>query len=176
MGGVSDGTSNTSLISEAAIAPDAITRQKLGGVGIAIPRNAMRCKDIAIAKGEISSPWATSGPNTGRRWGQGRAIFTGFNTVLPPNSPNCCSDGTGSSNAEWTTMMSASSRHTGGVNVALADGSVQFVSETVNALNTGGTLDVAVDDAWARTQGESRFGVWGALGTRRGAESAGGAF
>ena len=176
MGGVSDGTSNTSLISEGAIAPDAITRQRLGGVGMSVARNALRCKNITKANGEIEGPWDSSPPLTGRRWAHGRAIFSGFSTVLPPNSPSCCSDGSGSSNPEWTTMMAASSRHTGGVNVALADGSVQFVSETVSAVNVGGTQDVAVDDNWAKTQGATNFGIWGALGTRKGGESVGGAF
>ncbi|MDR1493218.1 MAG: DUF1559 domain-containing protein [Planctomycetaceae bacterium] len=57
--------------------------------------------------------------------------------------------------------MSASSNHTSGVNVALTDGSVQFISETVHAPN--GNLKIS---------GVSEFGVWEALGTCNGGEAA----
>jgi prepilin-type processing-associated H-X9-DG protein len=61
-------------------------------------------------------------------------------------------------------MVSASSEHTGGVNVGLADGSVQFVSDTISS----GTL---TDTTTPVSSGTSPFGVWGAMGSINGGES-----
>jgi prepilin-type processing-associated H-X9-DG protein len=49
----------------------------------------------------------------------------------------------------WT----ASSLHPGGLNILMADGSVRFVKETVNAISTNG-----------------KYGVWQSLATRNGGE------
>jgi len=51
------------------------------------------------------------------------------------------------------------------VNVGLADGSVQFASDSVD---TGG---LPMTRTGIYLQGESRFGVWGAMGTPNGGES-----
>jgi len=63
--------------------------------------------------------------------------------------------------------MSPSSNHTGGVNVAFVDGSVHFVSEVVDA----GLVYVDTHDLW-KLSGPSSFGVWGALGSIDGGETA----
>lgn len=66
----------------------------------------------------------------GRFWASGRSHWgPWFNTLMPPNTPyNCDND------RSVTTMdiKSASSWHTGGVQVTLADGSVKFVSENID--------------------------------------------
>jgi prepilin-type processing-associated H-X9-DG protein len=51
-------------------------------------------------------------------------------------------------------LATASSRHPGGVNALMGDGSTRFISQTINSV--GGT---------------SGYGIWGALGTRSGKES-----
>jgi prepilin-type processing-associated H-X9-DG protein len=61
----------------------------------------------------------------------------------------------------WT----ATSEHPGGVQVALADGSVRFVSETVDT----GNLSVVAPPH--NQTGPSPYGVWGSLGTRSGGET-----
>ena len=58
-------------------------------------------------------------------------------------------------------MYTASSRHTGGVQVLMADGSVRFISENIDAGNQG-AIEVVM--------GPSPYGIWGALGTRDGGE------
>jgi len=60
-------------------------------------------------------------------------------------------------------MVAASSYHTGGVNVTIGDGSVQFISDTINS----GTLT----DTTTPTSGPSPFGVWGAMGSINGGEN-----
>jgi len=64
-------------------------------------------------------------------------------------------------------MNSASSFHTGGVNVSLADGSVRFATDSINW--STGTMDDTVQPV---TSGRSPFGVWGAMGSIDGGEAA----
>ena len=113
----------------------------------------------------------------GMNYAEGNVTVTGFQTILPPNSPNGSSYGGGLGQAGWGyAITSAGSNHTGGVNVGLADGSVQFVSDTINS----GDPDADVrTDVYAVSStsygrefaGRSPFGAWGALGTINGGES-----
>ncbi|MDR2755959.1 MAG: DUF1559 domain-containing protein, partial [Planctomycetaceae bacterium] len=58
-------------------------------------------------------------------------------------------------------IISPSSYHKGGIQGAMGDGSVRFISETIDT----GSITTA------NGTGESLHGVWGALGTRNGGES-----
>jgi prepilin-type N-terminal cleavage/methylation domain-containing protein/prepilin-type processing-associated H-X9-DG protein len=89
----------------------------------------------------------------GTCWYQG-SWLTVFNTIMPPNSPACASF--------YHFMCPPSSNHTGGANVGFTDGSVHFISETINY----GDPDHA-----AVLSGGSPYGVWGSLGTANGEES-----
>jgi prepilin-type processing-associated H-X9-DG protein len=62
-------------------------------------------------------------------------------------------------------LFSAASFHSGGVNAALMDGSGRFVSDTIES----GTAKAFA--APSAPNGESPFGVWGAMGSRDGGES-----
>jgi prepilin-type N-terminal cleavage/methylation domain-containing protein len=93
----------------------------------------------------------------GWNYTDGHFMQTSFNTVISPNGPAC----------QYRTnrnigIYTPTSNHTGGVTIGLADGSVRFISETIDV----GTLDGANRDT-----GVSHFGVWGALGSRNGGES-----
>ncbi len=59
--------------------------------------------------------------------------------------------------------MSAQSWHLGGVNVVFADGSVRFIMESIDAGNPGLPESLS---------GPSPYGVWGALSTINGGETA----
>ncbi|MDR1270770.1 MAG: DUF1559 domain-containing protein [Planctomycetaceae bacterium] len=83
-----------------------------------------------------------------------------FVTTLPPNSPSCFM-----MVSPWSYMISATSFHPGGVNVSLLDGSGKFVSETIDS---GTAIKFPTPSA---ANGESPFGVWGAMGSRDGGES-----
>ncbi len=93
----------------------------------------------------------------GFRWADGRVNYTGFQTILPPNSPSCFRGGDASQG-----VSTAGSRHQGGAHVLMTDGAVRFVTDSVEAGNRAATP--AVGD-------RSPFGLWGALGTRASKET-----
>ncbi len=95
----------------------------------------------------------------GPKWNDGGGHATGFTTILPPNGPSCANATDDRSNA----IETPGSYHSGGIQVALVDGSVRFISETINATTAG----MGVGNV---TSGRSPYGVWGSLGTRAGGE------
>ena len=88
-------------------------------------------------------------------------------TCLPPNAPSCFS---GRNNANYRTIMSPSSYHPCGANIARCDGSIIFVSETINAGLASASTRADGSPIWQQS-GKSHFGVWGALGSINGGES-----
>ena len=111
----------------------------------------------------------------GHWYASGYPSITGFNTILRPNDVNC-NNGTGA--ITWG-IFAAQSNHTGGVNVLFGDGSVSFVSDTIDNGNLvwPGT-NTPVPNGQPRGTGTnfdglgaSPFGVWGAMGTPSGGES-----
>ncbi len=191
--GISDGTSNTIFISEAPCGPvveisqmvkggiaydiggsiDAVTsKTESGGIIDTTPK---ACMDRKGAGGKISSKHSTARGTgaSGRRWGDARATYTQFFTILPPNSPHCAVT-TGAGTSEAGNLASAGSYHSGGVNVGFGDASVRFVSETINTQNldklaTDSSIGAATAAGWT---GPAFYGVWAELGTRSGGENA----
>jgi prepilin-type processing-associated H-X9-DG protein len=90
----------------------------------------------------------------------GQVENVGFNTVLGPNSPSCVSGNNPGSDSQHA-VLSASSQHPGGVQVLMVDGSVRFVTNTINTGNPSVKPSLGLP---------SPYGVWGALGTRAGGE------
>ncbi|MCI0357367.1 MAG: DUF1559 domain-containing protein [Planctomycetaceae bacterium] len=152
-----DGTSNTIAVSE-YVRPQ--FSNSLGQTAVVAPApNALPC--VAVYNRSTKRYTTTSfvtDTRQGYRWGDGAAFFAGFTTVMPPNSPSCIA-----SDNHWEPgVFSASSRHPGGVMGAMADGSVRFVSDTINTGNLGAS--------WP-TSGPSPYGVWGAMGSKDGGEA-----
>ncbi len=111
------------------------------------------------------SGFGHQGTYRGTIWFAGNPLFSGFTTILPPNSKVFCS----------VTFINAGSiaggarsSHAGGVNASMLDGSVRFIT---NSVDTGdGEADGGLDVV-PRLSGRSPYGVWGALGTANGGES-----
>lgn len=160
MASVNDGTSNTVMLGE-AVAGGGPADLK-GGVALdQHPWNPAACsaRYDATTKQLTGNVRANFRPPGGRAW-DGRPYFVGFSTMVPPNGPTCQWGG-GDGNEH---MGTASSFHPGGANVAMADGSVHFISETIDAGNQ------AIDDVDNPGGRPSPWGVWGALGSRAGGE------
>ena len=98
--------------------------------------------------------WAESG----QRWADGISCFTTISTILAPNSPGCLTGSNDNSRA----LIGPSSFHPGGANLLRYDGSVAFVSDSID---TGDLNALPVKS------GQSPYGVWGAAGSISGGES-----
>ena len=173
MGACVDGTSNTIAMGESckAFGSDYSNNYKGGIVGSnadianTLSTRVTECLNQVEGKSSI-----IVGKQT--RTMRGSVLFgmcgnNSFHTVLPPNSPNCSSGAPELNTIGQWGVFSASSNHTGGVNIALMDGSVTFASDTVNCVTPGLTGDRPAQ----RTAGISDFGIWGGMGTPNGGES-----
>jgi prepilin-type N-terminal cleavage/methylation domain-containing protein/prepilin-type processing-associated H-X9-DG protein len=172
---ISDGTSNTMLLSETSIGPGvghANYNGLKGGVVLNVTsRKQADCLNYKGADGTLTATSANLGAGrSGHRWGHSMPIMTTFRALAPPNTPNCSS---GADNIVQTNIA-VSSYHSGGVNVVFADGAVRFISETINARDTSVTEpsgSTGPADWKAMIRSKSPYGVWGSLGSRMGGES-----
>lgn len=166
---ITDGTSNTVALSERVIGKPGQRKLKGNiamGVG-GINTSPAACMVLVGTGGMYNSQARVSGVeafagsedyHSGHRWPDGRPMYGSFTTVLPPNGPSCVW-----TDADWEWgIYSATSYHPGGVNVTMVDGSVRFISETIDCGNLS---------ASPVRGGPSPYGVWGALGSRDGGES-----
>lgn len=185
LGDVTDGTSNTLLASEhgtggneghvasgAAVVPGVfdgssnlsnpqtclsakINGKQIGGTGVTV---------VPAHNGATDRGYPTNAH--GVSWGDGATFFHCFNTILPPNSPTCAVSSPQPQNVR--TLVAPTSYHSGGVNAVRVDASVSFISDTVD---TGSRLNEPPGaSAGTFPRGESKYGVWGALGTPEGGE------
>ena len=160
-----DGTSNTAAVSEMVGDKNGSTMLK-GGVYKTGALHDGRAKPAAClteARRPDDPNALNSGTDTWRAllWTDGRSVNGAFTTVLPPNSPVCIYTWPNIENYAWG-VFSPQSNHSGGVNVGIADGSVRFVSDTI---------DAGSPNSYGVTGGKSPYGVWGALGTPMGGET-----
>ncbi len=129
------------------------------------------CAAVRGANGDISTNYTVNtndDQSVGRRWADAQQEYTSFYAILPPNSPTCARGG-----AENCCVTTANSYHSGGVNVCMGDGSVRFVSDTVDAGNqSSDCYDVVRDKSRPQDYGgQSQYGVWGAMGSSSGGET-----
>ena len=108
-------------------------------------------------------PWG----ERGAYWFIGKPLSNGFSTNLPPNSLTCSFG----YSAFGPVIGGVSSFHPGGANTAMMDGSVRFIRDEID------TGDVFVPESRLletnqAVEGKSTYGVWGALGSINGGESA----
>lgn len=171
-GDIKDGLTNTALMSEAIAQRGLGYTARRGGsvsageiehkLGVAevggIAANPQVC--YTVTDGRYFLNGTTIGCRRGTDWHDGQPICVAFNTVLPPNAP-ACQQGISWADAN-DVILPPTSRHPGGVNVLKGDASVDFVNETIDT----GNLSLPQP-----AQGVSRYGVWGAMGSRAGGET-----
>jgi len=133
---VSDGLSNTAMMSEALLGDGP---ENAGG---AIPGNPQTVYAYA-GFGNLLSDAACASANQwnvsqhrGFMWASGEMRCASYNHYYAPNSPTCdCVTNEGPNTAtpyESDAFRAARSRHTGGVNILLGDGSVRFVNQGID--------------------------------------------
>lgn len=139
---IRDGASSTALFSERCLgdpnAPDPLGDYYLTQATASV---CERASPATTPRHTIEGEWS------GERWSDGNVFYTRYDHILTPNSPSC---NAGSDDYDAQVLVTATSRHPGGVNLALCDGSVRFVRNSVSA------------------------NVWKALGTIGGREVIGG--
>ncbi|OYW16816.1 MAG: prepilin-type cleavage/methylation domain-containing protein [Planctomycetales bacterium 12-60-4] len=166
---VLDGTSNTIAMSEhvkAEFGNNTPTFDTSGNrktvEGMAVNQTGLSAAPgicLSTASGGRYLPGVEVKGKFGGLWRDGQTERVGFHTILGPNSASCSEGNNGNA-----AVITASSRHTGGVHCLMTDGGVRFVSENINTGNLAASVV---------TNGPSPYGVWGALGTKDGEETIG---
>ena len=186
---VSDGTSNSLLMSETKVRKNADDRT-LGAALVMLstctPSTCLATRNTTdqktVGDGTVSESWSDG--KVAKYMGRGDILalgtpaLLGFQTILPPNSPSCIIDQYGGGGAYipggTTGIFSVASYHPGGANACMVDGSVRFISDSVDCgdgTSAGVITNAMLNGTAADVTGQSRFGVWGAMGTIAGGES-----
>ena len=98
----------------------------------------------------------------GYSWSDATIVYSGFLTMLPPNSMTAVAG----NSARDIGVLSTSSRHQGGAHVLMGDGAVKFITDSIEAGNSR-AAPVCRGSAGVSAPGsQSPYGLWGALGTR----------
>ncbi|MDR0327860.1 MAG: DUF1559 domain-containing protein [Planctomycetaceae bacterium] len=171
--GIKDGLSNTIIISEAvsgdwndekirgsaaAYAGFDVTSDWRHDVGMCMN---LRKGDTYAYDG--STVMVHENPRCGN-WLDAMPVYSAFQTIMPPNAPSCVKY---RREGVQVGVFSATSYHMGGVNGAMADGSVRFIPDSIDC--NGVPNRVPAGDY---NKGASYYGVWGAMGTPNSGESA----
>jgi len=156
---IPDGLSSTLAMSERIRANAAIPRSRTMTQGGGWFTTPMQCLTNFNA---ATNNWTGSpalGNWAGVRWPDGGMGFGGLTTNAPPNSVSCAWN----SHDAQPGLYPPSSNHPGGVTAIMGDAAIRFIADSIDV----GNLNAAATGLG----GASPFGVFGAMGTREGAET-----
>ncbi|MDR2347001.1 MAG: DUF1559 domain-containing protein [Planctomycetaceae bacterium] len=122
--------------------------------------------------GNFIKPGQSTSGFAGTAWYDGWSPYSWATFITPPNSTSCFKyDKLVEGNYPFGPgIFPPTSYHPGGVNVAKADGSITFISDTIYCGDklAGGTFyDAGMTKI---VSGISEFGIWGSLGSKDGGE------
>ena len=161
-----DGTSNTIAFSEKLVGnPGNILYRGNGvnGTGVVGGFDMSLAASYTVLMSDLAQCVAgmQSGSNIktneGQWWIVGTETYTMFTTIVPPNSKQYqfgqCRNGCNGCSPDSSQYINASSQHSGGVNVLMADGSVKFIKDSISmpiwmALGTKNNGEVIGSDAY----------------------------
>jgi prepilin-type N-terminal cleavage/methylation domain-containing protein/prepilin-type processing-associated H-X9-DG protein len=168
---ITDGLSSTIFLSERTQARLNSNLIDDGGTRTNCSETTLR-DNPAAAFGFVSGDRYTGGIGSwgGARWNDGAPAFTGCTMILGPNKGTFTGRGWDGEDG----IYEPSSRHAGGVHCLMGDGRVAFISENINTGDTTRRVPDHETYRVANTQGgPSPYGVWGALGSVSGGDTAG---
>jgi prepilin-type processing-associated H-X9-DG protein len=155
MSELTDGTSYTAVFAEAVLGDGDDEKISIPGdwfsAGGSAPANTQAAYTACV--GAKPATGSSQYSRQGRNWVAGNYIPGRYNHIMPPNTHSCFfasgsgNDPVGSGINEKGCATTASSRHPGGVNLVMADGSTHFAPNAVD------------------------YKVWWAIGSRNGKET-----
>ena len=124
-------------------------------------------RDVLDPQVTLAATGMTVPQRRGLCWSDGMPLYTGFNTILPPNREIALS----AKKDDCWGILPPSSRHSAGVTIAMVDGATRFISNSIDAGDINApTVYVGSPNV---PGSKSPYGVWGALGTRASGELSG---